>query len=155
MKMKKVRNYLSCNPLSRTRNNQTGAALVEFAIIIPVLMVIVFGIIEFGLILYNKQVITNAAREGARAGIVAKKTRMTSTQIENIVLNYAENHLINFGDKLVREDITVTPNTACEKFEDELKCEVDFEYKFLALGALLPSQWETINLNATTVMICE
>jgi hypothetical protein len=156
MKMKKIRNYLSCHSLGRNENSQRGAALVEFAIIIPLLLVIVFGIIEFGLILYNKQVITNASREGARAGIVAKNPRMTADEIKNIVLNYAEDHLINFGDKLVLGDITVTPNsTSGAEFEDELKCEVDFEYNFLVLGTLLPSKLETIDLNATTVMIYE
>ena len=52
------------------RHNQKGAALLEFAIILPFLLVLVFGMIEFGLIAYNKQVITNASREGARWAIV-------------------------------------------------------------------------------------
>ena len=52
--------------------SQKGAAMVEFALIlIPLLMLITFGIIEFGMFMYNQQVLTNASREGARAGIVA------------------------------------------------------------------------------------
>jgi Flp pilus assembly protein TadG len=51
------------------RHNQKGVALIEFAIVLPLLLLLVFGAIEFGLLLYNKQVITNASREGARAGI--------------------------------------------------------------------------------------
>ena len=50
--------------------NEKGGSLVEFAIITPLLFVILFGIFESGLLLYNKAVITNASREGARAGIV-------------------------------------------------------------------------------------
>jgi Flp pilus assembly protein TadG len=43
-----------------------GAAAVEFALILPLLLLLVFGIVEFGLLL-NKQVsVSNAAREGAR-----------------------------------------------------------------------------------------
>ena len=45
---------------------QRGAAAVEFAIVLPLLLVFVFGIIEFGFLLYDKAVITNASREGAR-----------------------------------------------------------------------------------------
>ena len=52
------------------RKDQTGASAVEFAIILPLLVVFVFGIIEFGLIFYNKAMLTNASREAARAGIV-------------------------------------------------------------------------------------
>jgi len=44
--------------------NHRGTSLVEFVIILPVLMVILFGIVEFGIILYDKAVITNASREG-------------------------------------------------------------------------------------------
>ncbi|MGD8892889.1 MAG: pilus assembly protein, partial [Desulfobacterales bacterium] len=55
--------------------DQNGATVVEFAIILPLLIVFLFGIIEFGLLLYNKQVITNASREGARAGLVVRDPR--------------------------------------------------------------------------------
>ena len=43
-----------------------GAAAVEFALLVPIFLVIVFGVVDFGLMLYSKTVITNAAREGAR-----------------------------------------------------------------------------------------
>jgi Flp pilus assembly protein TadG len=45
--------------------DQNGGAVVEFAIILPLLIALLFGIVEFGLLLYNKQIITNASREGA------------------------------------------------------------------------------------------
>ncbi len=44
-----------------------GGAAVEMALVLPFLMVILMGIIEFGRVLYSHQVITNAAREAARA----------------------------------------------------------------------------------------
>ncbi len=44
-----------------------GAAAVEMALVLPFLMVILMGIIEFGRVLYSHQVITNASREAARA----------------------------------------------------------------------------------------
>ncbi len=49
---------------------ENGAAAVEFAIILPLLLLLLFGIIEFSLLLYNKAMITNASREGARTGVV-------------------------------------------------------------------------------------
>ena len=51
-------------------SSQKGASAVEFALVLPLLMLILFGIIEFGLLMYNKAMITNASREGARRGIV-------------------------------------------------------------------------------------
>ena len=49
---------------------QTGSNIVEFAFILPLLLVLVSGIVDLGLALYDKAVITNAAREGARFGMV-------------------------------------------------------------------------------------
>ena len=51
-------------------SNANGAAAVEFAIVVPLLLLLLFGIIEFSLLLYNKAMLTNASREGARFGIV-------------------------------------------------------------------------------------
>jgi Flp pilus assembly protein TadG len=50
----------------RKRHNDRGAAAVEFALIVPVLLLIVFGIMEFSR-LYNEQIsLSNAARSAAR-----------------------------------------------------------------------------------------
>lgn len=51
--------------------NQKGQALVEMAILLPLLLLIVFGITEFGWALYIKNSLTNAAREGARRASVS------------------------------------------------------------------------------------
>jgi Flp pilus assembly protein TadG len=51
-------------------NRQKGVAAVEFAIVAPLLFLLIFGIISYGIMLYNQALITNATRTGARAGIV-------------------------------------------------------------------------------------
>lgn len=43
-----------------------GAELIEFALVLPILLLVVAGIIEFGFLFQRLEVITNAAREGAR-----------------------------------------------------------------------------------------
>jgi hypothetical protein len=55
--------------LSFIRNHR-GQAFVEFALILPFLLVIVGGIVDWGLAFFVGQVIENASREGARAGAV-------------------------------------------------------------------------------------
>jgi Flp pilus assembly protein TadG len=52
----------------RGRNHPRGAAAVEFALVLPLLMVLVMGTIEWGRFFFLKQVVVNSAREGARAG---------------------------------------------------------------------------------------
>ena len=47
-----------------------GAAAVEFALVLPVLLLIIFGIIDFGRMLYTKITLTQAAQAAARAGAI-------------------------------------------------------------------------------------
>ncbi len=56
------------------RRNRQGAAAVEFAIVAPVFFLMVFGMIEFGRAIMVKQVMTNAARDGARLAILDSPT---------------------------------------------------------------------------------
>ena len=58
----------------RSRCRRRGAVAVEFAILVTLFIVIALGIIEFGRAMQVHQVITNAAREGARRAIVPGAT---------------------------------------------------------------------------------
>jgi Flp pilus assembly protein TadG len=56
---------------SRTRwSDESGAELIEFALALPLLLLVGFGIIDFGRLFQRYEVITNAAREGARVAIL-------------------------------------------------------------------------------------
>ncbi len=68
--------------------NERGAVAAEFALLLPVLLTILFGIIEFGMIMYSREVVTNASREGARAGIVQGPPKRTEGEIVAIANNY-------------------------------------------------------------------
>ena len=50
--------------------SETGAELVEFAIIFPILIVVFAAMIDFGFLMQRYEVVTNAAREGARIGVL-------------------------------------------------------------------------------------
>jgi hypothetical protein len=56
--------------LHRLRRDERGAAMVEMAIVLPILLLFVMGIVEFGRAWNIYQVITDAAREGARRAVV-------------------------------------------------------------------------------------
>jgi len=77
------------------QHNERGAAAVEFALLLPVLLTILYGIIEFGMIMYGREVVTNASREGARAGIIQVSPKPTSGQITTIATNYLTGTGIN------------------------------------------------------------
>ena len=66
--------------MSRRRR---GATMVEFALIVPILVAMLLGIIEFGYLAKNKLQLANAAREGARDAAIGLKTDTIKTRIKN------------------------------------------------------------------------
>lgn len=131
---------------------QKGSAVVEFAILLPMLVLIIFGIIEFGLLLYNRQVITNAGREGARAGIVFRNPRLSDGEITSIVNSYCGSHLITFG---VQGSPTTTVTREGLNFSDDLTVNVTYHYDFLVLPDFIGSLIGGTNLTARAVMRME
>lgn len=57
---------------SSLKRNEKGQSLVEFALVLPLLLFLIMGIIQFGLVLSGYVTVSNAAREGARVGIIEK-----------------------------------------------------------------------------------
>lgn len=71
------------------RRSRKGSALVEFAVVLPVFLLFVLGMIEYGRMVMVQQIITNAAREGARVGVLDNSTSATVTTAANIYLTSA------------------------------------------------------------------
>jgi Flp pilus assembly protein TadG len=66
------------HPSRRRRARGRGQALVEFALVIPIFLLLVAGMIDFGLGLNASITVSNAAREGARLGVVTPLTASAS-----------------------------------------------------------------------------
>lgn len=58
--------------IGRARRSDEGSAAVEFALVLPLLVVLLFGMIELGMVFNAKIAITHAAREGARVASIGK-----------------------------------------------------------------------------------
>ena len=56
-------------------HDQTGAAAVEFAIVLPILILLVFGIVQFSIAFNRVQGLQAAAREGARVAALPQSTQ--------------------------------------------------------------------------------
>lgn len=138
--------------------NEKGATAVETAIIIMLLLILIFGIIEFGLLLFNRQVLTNASRKGARVGIVMGLDRSDvdspnyfKTVSEDAASNFWEEHLVTFGPGVLAtiasyNDVDGNGNPSRG---DDLIVSLTYDYDFLLLSAFGIGP---VPLNADTIM---
>jgi Flp pilus assembly protein TadG len=111
---------------------------------------LLFGIIEFGIILYDKAMITNASREGARAGIVYSDPIIPDSDIKKVVKDYCSGHMITFGeDSIDDSDIPIT------RAGENLTVTVTYQYDFLVLPDFVTGIVGNINLSAVTTMRME
>jgi hypothetical protein len=118
---------------------QRGVSAVEFALVLPLLLVILFGIIDFGFMLYDKAMITNAAREGARAGIVLRNPRLTKAQVEAVAAGYCTSRLVRLGGSGECTARATVPGTILA-LDSELLVEVSYRYDgpIVSLIRLIP-----------------
>ncbi|MDA3835897.1 MAG: TadE/TadG family type IV pilus assembly protein [Spirochaetales bacterium] len=144
-----------------SNNGERGASVIEFTLVLPILLMLLFGAIEFGFIFYNQAMLTNACREGARAGIVLQLdgTRLTDTEIEEIVVNYLTRDgkliLLNFDDSTDADlEVDVTPPDLPDlpAFPNDLKVEVTYPYKFLFVPSFMPLIPQSLPLSARVIM---
>lgn len=135
------------------RQVQQGAAAVEFALVLPILLLVFFGMVELSLALYDKAILTNASREGARAGIVLSSPKMTDAQIRAVVLNYTNGSLISLGTTTA-PTVTVEQSTPAS-FPNPLRVTVSYTYKGLGVGTMLGALGSPIVLTSSTSMVNE
>ena len=102
-------------PCGSANNRQRrGAAIVEFAVVLPLLLTLLFGIIDFGWVFLVRQTLTNAAREGARVAVLRTSTvDDVGTRVRQVMapLGYAEGAQWNYTAAAIDADvqqITVT-----------------------------------------------
>ena len=140
--------------------NQKGAAAVEAAIIFMLLLAFIFGIIEFGLLFFNKQMMTNASREGARAGIVLGIGRSGGTTAPYLIVSantarqFCEQHLITFGSGAlsILASYTDRDGNGTPTRGDDLIVRLAYDFDFLFISALGIGP---VTLNAVSTMKLE
>ena len=129
-------------------NKEEGASLVEFAILAPLFVVLLFGLVEFGLAMYSKGMITNASREGARFGVVYATPRKTDGEITSKVQEY----LATAG---FQDDVNINVTGAQGTSGAPLTVSVTYPYTFQVLPNFVSGFTGAMNLTANTVMLME
>lgn len=104
--------------LVRLGANEDGAGLAEFALVLPLLIIILFGIIEFGIAFNRAQAVEAAAREGARLASISTSTQAdingrVNATLAGIAMQNPVNVTVGPGGCAGREGdpVTVTVST--------------------------------------------
>lgn len=99
-------------PQQVTMHRSSGQELVEYALILPILLALLLGIMELGLTVFNYNTMSNAAREAARAGIVTRDEptiRSAGLKLTAATLLTTTNFTIKWLDK---NNVTVSSAVA-------------------------------------------
>jgi Flp pilus assembly protein TadG len=129
--------------LTPARRSESGVALIEFAFVLPILLVLAMGMLDFGRAFHMKSVLDQAAREGARVAVVTSPD-------QDIVEDHVNSVLASGG--ITATSITVDgPNAA-----QMVTVTVNATFTFITPGvfAMLPgwSTGNTIPMSGQTVM---
>ena len=127
---------------------EEGASLVEFALLAPLFVVILFGLVEFGLAMYSKGMVTNASREGARFGVVYTSPRKTTEEISSKVQEY-------LNDSGFMDTVTINVTGAQGTSGTPLSVTVTYPYTFQVLPNFVCGLVGPLNVTANTVMLME
>lgn len=148
-----------CARTQRIRNrSESGQALVEFLIVVPILLLLFFGIVELGAAWRTFQVVTNSAREGARAAVLPNATE---DGVRAIVAERLTTGGLTAGDATV--DINCTAGAgACfdsGRSGEQTEVRISFPHQFILLGPLVQlatgesgDRWGEVTLRSGIVM---
>ena len=100
------------SPARRSGRRASGAAILEMALTLGILLMLTFGTIEFGYFFFLKNTVQGAAREGARAAIPPSTSNTDVTDAVNRTLNAAGLNTANFTTQVKVNGTVANANTA-------------------------------------------
>lgn len=160
---------------TRRDNSERGQAIIELALTLPLLLLVVLGIFDFGFMFQRYEVVTNAAREGARVAVLPGYQPQDA---QNRALAYLDaGGMGGAGITTVAcaANRVLTPNTRCvsvvtstttlpavgtapAKTVEQVAVAVEFDYEFQFVGPLMDvfgSGLGTTRLRAVSIMRAE
>jgi Flp pilus assembly protein TadG len=146
--------------LRRFRQNERGAELIEFALILPLLLAMLAGIADFGRMFQRLEVTTNAAREGAR---LATLPGYSQTDVQNRVRAYMDQGIrVGAGAQtnVTRTIVSITPGGGGAQFQ-AAQVVVNYSDSYVILGPIVgllggnAADFGNITLSATSTMRLE
>jgi len=110
---------------------ESGAELIELAIALPLLLLVTAGVVDLGILFQHYEVVTNAAREGARVGVLAD---FTETDVQNRVTQYLAASGLTASAPAPKVTYSAVPIVAGGPSISVVKVVVQYPHEFVFLG---------------------
>ena len=125
----------SLRSLLKRWRSESGAELVEFALTFPLLLLVVLGIIDFGTMFQQYEVVTNAAREGARIAVLPN---YSDADVTSRVDQYVTQSIFTLGGGNLTRTVTRNPAVAVGggACMSTVTVNVTYDHTYLFLGGI-------------------
>lgn len=139
----------------RARAGERGAVAVEFALIIPLLLLLLMGVIDFGRAMYVKSTLVYTASQGARVASMRNanwqavvNSTAASLQVQKLAGNSATTNPTSTSSAACPADAVASPDTAT------VSITVSVPFRWLTPVGWLPAAGAINSLSATSTWIC-
>ena len=127
---------------SRRRRSQRGQSLAEFAMVVPVFLILLFGVVDFSLGLKAWLTVTNASREGARVLVLGQSCTQVTDQARNVASSL--NPPVT---------VTITPSSCDGSAGDAMTVTVSYTYSSITpLGNFVNLLTGPITMTSSSTM---
>lgn len=133
----------------QSRRHQAGTSVVEMAIVLPLLLTVMFAIGEFGIAFTQYQTLINAAREGARTGVLFRGTSCVAGTVKSQISTTVSTYVVASG--IPTAALTTVSSGECAGAGTQLIVTSQVPYTFAALPGLAGLQ-SNITLSARSTM---
>jgi hypothetical protein len=145
--MSKMGRAFACPPerAARARAGEKGQALIELAFVLPIMLVLILIILDFGIALDRREVIAHAAREAARAGAAGATTGdIVSVAVDQSdgLLDPTDITLICYQDG---PDLNTYPGDA----RDAVRIAINYDYQTALAGGVLGVSGTVLDISPT------
>jgi Flp pilus assembly protein TadG len=146
------------------KTRRRGATAVETALVVMPLLMMIFGIFEYGRLLMDWNLLDNAAREGCRYALANNQDPNITTDVQTIVLNYMAGRNASFSGFTVTVSGVHTLNGTSTSYTgsqvnnlspgDVITVTVTGSYQLMNIIPLVP-KLGSFSVTSSVTMICE